>query len=90
MIYCRPKPIVYVICIMYYLELENYVYPKILVLCIIKNWRVMFTSRYLYYVYSVLENHVDPQDICIKYYLEFENYVYPKTCKSNYRELDLL
>ena len=50
----------------------------------------MFIPRYLYYVYLVLKNHVDPQDICMMYYLEFENYVYPKTCKSNYRELDLL
>ena len=28
MIYCRSKPISYVICIMYYSELENYVYPQ--------------------------------------------------------------
>ena len=69
---------------MYCIELKNYVYPKIFVLCIIKNWRIMFTSRYLYYVYLELENYVYLQDICIMYYLEFENYVYPKTCRSNY------
>ena len=63
---------------MYYSELENYVYPKIFVLCIIKNWRNMFTSRYLYYVYLKLENYVYPQDICIMYYSELEKYVYPK------------
>ena len=63
---------------MYYSELENCVYPKIFVLCIIKNWRIMFTSRYLYYVYLKLENYAYPQDICIMYYSELEKYVYPK------------
>ena len=34
LIYCRPKPIIYVIRIMYCIELENYVYLKIFVLCL--------------------------------------------------------
>ena len=33
------------ICIMYYSELENYVYPKIFALCIIKNYRIRFTPK---------------------------------------------
>ena len=38
---CLPQDI----CVMYYLELENYVYPKIFALCIIQNMRIMFIPR---------------------------------------------
>ena len=38
---CLPQDI----CVMYYLELENYVYPKIFALCIIQNKRIMFIPR---------------------------------------------
>ena len=38
---CLPQDI----CVMYYLELENYVYPKIFALCIIQNMRIMLIPR---------------------------------------------
>ena len=38
---CLPQDI----CVMYYLELENYVYPKIFALCIIQNKITMFIPR---------------------------------------------